>query len=108
MVRCIREFAAAQNKSTLVAAMTEKTILIVRICITTRRPGTFTLWSDPGGVDEAYVTPALYAGEDSVLDLTLGRGFGLPVTRGKSLGISSVLGGTPEAHGLILWYELVD
>ncbi|MCH8806407.1 MAG: hypothetical protein IH986_10000 [Planctomycetes bacterium] len=100
-------FTSSQTDTVLVAAQSDKIILVLRVLATSDVSGNFKLASDPGGASETDLTPDLFmvAGP---FDLKLGRGFGLATERGKALGITTFYNGDPANHTYVIWYELVD
>jgi hypothetical protein len=108
MALFIGDFATPQSKQILVPGVPGKIILVVRLGITTASGGSFMLLSDPNGASEADLTPKLYTYAYGCVELALGRRYGLPAGRGKAVAFTSVLSGSPQDHGIMLWYEVVN
>jgi hypothetical protein len=108
MALLISDFASSQTKQVLVPAVPDKIILVVRFGLVTAANGSFVLLSDPNGTAEQNLTPVLYCYAYGQLDLTLGKRYGIAAARGKAVGFTSVVSGSPQDHGVLLWYEVVS
>ena len=102
------EYGASQTNAVVVPATGGKIILVLRLLVSGDSNFNMRLQSDPGGADDADLTPTLYVSGDRVIDLKLGRAFGLAAGRGKALGLTSDVAFSPADHSVMVWYELVD
>jgi len=101
-------YTTSQTNTVIVEATADKIILVTRIVVGGETVGNWRLLSDPGGAGATELTPKLWVQGFSSVDLRLGRRFGLPVERGKSLGVTTSFAVPPSNHSLAIWYELVD
>ncbi len=99
------EYTGVQTNVTLVAAVSNRIILVTRVVFSTDSDATIKLVSDPGGTP-ADITPDLYASANGQIELNLGHAFALGTGLGKALGITTVPG-VPGEHSVLVWYELV-
>lgn len=102
------QYSGAQNKQVLVPGVPDKIILVTRVWMSANKPSTLKLYSDPLGPREQQLTPALWTNPPGVADLNLGRDCALATGRGAALGLTTTLGGTPEEHSIMVWYEVVN
>ncbi len=99
------EYSGSQTNTTLVAAVSNRIILVTRVVFTTDSDTMIKLVSDPGGTP-ADITPVLYTAANVQNDLNLGHAFALGTGLGKALGITTTPG-VPGEHSVLVWYELV-
>lgn len=99
------EYSGAQTNTTLVAAVSNRIILVTRVVFSADSDGSIKLVSDPGGTP-ADITPVLYVADNAQNELNLGHAFALGTGLGKALGITTTVG-IPDGHSVMIWYELV-
>jgi hypothetical protein len=91
----------------LVSAAPGKLLVVKRLIFTAGVSGNIRLQSDAGGAGEADITPKLYLAGNRILDLGLGRVWGVATGRGASLGFTTAMA-ISGSYTVVVWYEVTD
>src|SRR5947207_289276 len=82
-------YTEAQGGTPIIVGVAGKAILVTRVLFSCANGLSVALFSDPLGGIERVLLPAIYAAAGEVVQLELGRDFGLPADVGKSVGLVS-------------------